>query len=591
MSDFQTLTYDVCRSYVQDQQRVFPEQTYKQILGWIRSRQLKKLASCSDYFCPPAYSCGQADLLRVLLQVEAFFKKNDVFAERGVCETAAASAFEKAERICRITNRRLDHYCVQRDRLDPDLNLYLTEASRYINRTLGDHRTFLDSLPRLVRVTSGATSTRSRRESTPFLKISKKPVSTPRAFPYINALSQYFGYGSIKENLTLSNRVEVVPKNWKTDRTIACEPEGNLPLQLAFDGYVKDRLRKRGIDLSDQSQNQRYAYEGSVSGKYATIDLSMASDTLAYNTVVELLPYEWFKYLEDVRSPRASGKFGNFQYAKFSSMGNGATFGLETLIFASACYAVGARDFLVYGDDIVIETRFVEPLLRFLRFLGFKVNTEKSFSQGPFRESCGEHWCEGKRVTPFYLRTWSKSKLDLCHNINGLAGISLPYGRCWNLLSSIIDEWKLKPAPYSLDTMTGIHVDASTSHALKIVKNRKGWKLQYKAYIRKERSDFNRDSRSLFLWHLQRYYKGKPDVAESLRAPRPVRTTGQLPRSLLKSIAARQVGSRSLPTSRNTISSHRYVRKWVHWIPPMAGTPLHVYTWSEFLMHQVSTWS
>jgi hypothetical protein len=93
-----------------------------------------------------------------------------------------------------------------------------------------------------------------------------------------------------------------VPKNWKTFRTIACEPDGALPFQLAFDTFAKRRLRARGINLSDQSRNQLLAKEGSINGSLATIDLSSASDTVAFNTVALLFPTEWFDVLNAFRS-------------------------------------------------------------------------------------------------------------------------------------------------------------------------------------------------------------------------------------------------------------------------------------------------
>jgi hypothetical protein len=223
----------------------------------------------------------------------------------------------------------------------------------------------------------------------PFRKVKEQGTTTPGLVPYCEALGKYYGQNDLSVIPSNVNRVEFVPKSWKTDRTIACEPEWALPLQLAFDSYVKRRLRKRGIDLSDQTRNQRLAYEGSISNNYSTIDLSAASDTVSYNTVAWLLPRPWFLYLARARSSfgRVSLNGDYIKYAKFSSMGNGATFCLETLIFASACYAVGSRTFSVYGDDIIIEPKHVPDLLALLAFLGFSVNREKSHIDGPFLKS------------------------------------------------------------------------------------------------------------------------------------------------------------------------------------------------------------
>jgi len=110
----------------------------------------------------------------------------------------------------------------------------------------------------------------------------------------------------------------------------------------------------------------------SINDDFVTVDLSMASDTVAYNAVGWLFPIQWFKFLCDVRSPKGAGFGQHFKYAKFSSMGNGATFGVETLIFAALCKSTGAEEFAVYGDDIVIHKRhypLLHKLLAFFRVL------------------------------------------------------------------------------------------------------------------------------------------------------------------------------------------------------------------------------
>lgn len=548
--DFTALTYDICRSYARDNRRLLGDETTDLILGWVRSRQFRLLASCVN-----RVESAYADLarLRCLRQIEAFFKKNAIFSEPVECRQAAELSFERAERICRITNRRLDYYYVQRDRLDPDLNLWWSKAEEYISRTLGSFDDFLERLPELVRLTSGATSTSPRRRSAPHQKVSLRMVSTNPASRYIHAISKFFGYEHVKCRVTVANRVEFVPKSWKTDRTIACEPEGNLPLQLAFDTYCKSRLRKRGIDLSYQDRNQEMSRKASISGSHATLDLAMASDTLSYNTVAALLPEKWFRYLCDVRSPfgRLNGRL--FKYAKFSSMGNGATFSLETLVFASACYAVGSKEFSVYGDDIVIETELFNDLLRFLRFLGFVPNVDKSFSQGPFRESCGVDSYNGVDITPFYLRDWSGLKALVSHNVNGLVRIGDPDGELWTLCKQIVSEFKLLIVPENEDSMSGVHIFVHHAYSKKLIKVRR-YIPYFRAYKPRSSTFSTPDSRSLFLWYLDRYR-----------------------------LKGRYVEDGALIRSRTPAFDHRYVRKWSLWIPPEVGAFDHLYWWSEFL--------
>lgn len=217
------------------------------------------------------------------------------------------------------------------------------------------------------------------------------------------------------------NSVITVPKNYKTDRTIAKEPCMNVYVQKGIGRYIRKRLKRVGVDLDDQTANQRAALEGSISGLLATIDLSMASDTVAYELVSFLLPNDWWYALEQSRSPIGVLPSGEvLTYQKFSSMGNGYTFELETLIFWAICQQVCSDDInkrdnrvLVYGDDIVVPSDKADSVLRRLWQAGFKPNPQKTFSDGPYRESCGKHYFLGCDITPFYIR----SPVDKLHRL------------------------------------------------------------------------------------------------------------------------------------------------------------------------------
>jgi hypothetical protein len=543
---FIDITYGVCRRFVDDNRSSLDERTYNRIMGMIRNRNFRGLASLVNR---EDFALLGLPAIRTLRQIEAFFKKNAIFAEPVSCRQNAIDSFKRAERICRITNRRLDYYFAKRDRLDPDLSKWLSRAEAYISRVLGPFDDFLGSLPKLVRFTSGATSTNSRRNSAPHKKVKLRMNCTSPASPYVRALAKFFGYDSMRTRTVVANRVEFVPKNWKTDRTIACEPEGNLPLQLAFDTYVKTKLRRRGVDLSDQSRNQELARRASVDGSLSTIDLSMASDTLAFNCVAWLLPLPWFRYLNAVRSKFGRLEGSLIEYAKFSSMGNGATFVLETLVFASACYAVGSKVNSVYGDDIIVETEKTQDLLRFLRFLGFIPNVDKTFTSGPFRESCGVDSYRGVNVTPFYLRGWSGLKAQICHNVNGFVRVGSPSSSLWSFCAELVQKFNLPLVPENDDSMSGIHVNVNYAYSKKLIRRRRSI-LYFRAYKPRSRTYVVSDSRTLFLWHLDRYR--------------------------IRDINASEVMMRS----RVPAFDHKYVRRWVHWIPPVVGAYDHLYWWS-----------
>lgn len=207
------------------------------------------------------------------------------------------------------------------------------------------------------------------------------------------------------------NKIAFVPKTARVDRPIAVEPFLNGFVQKGIDEYMRQKLSRVGLDLSDQSMNQKWAREGSLDdseGGFVTIDLSSASDSIAIEVVKNLLPHDWFYLLDRIRSKQYVLNGGlPASYEKFCSMGNGFCFPLETLLFAAACAAVGSgvpgQDFLVYGDDIIVRKLYAAPLIALLDELGFAVNSGKTFLEGPFRESCGADWFGGEDVRPFTL--------------------------------------------------------------------------------------------------------------------------------------------------------------------------------------------
>jgi hypothetical protein len=157
------------------------------------------------------------------------------------------------------------------------------------------------------------------------------------------------------------------------------------------------------------------AQTASVSGSHATIDLSNASDTVCRVLVELLLPDDWHTLLSQLRSPftrfSPDGKKKNRRWyllEKFSSMGNGFTFELETLIFCSLAHAVGCKiglDSFVYGDDIIVPEDRAADVLAVLRYVGFTPNQAKTFTGASnFRESCGGDFFFGHDVRPFYIK-------------------------------------------------------------------------------------------------------------------------------------------------------------------------------------------
>jgi len=212
--------------------------------------------------------------------------------------------------------------------------------------------------------------------------------------------------------------VDFVPKDAKTLRTIIKEGSLNTMIQAALGDWMAKRLRASGIDLRDQTHNQNLALRGSLDGSYATLDLSSASDTISTELVYTLLPIDWALLLDSARSSQVYLDGKGITLEKFSSMGNGFTFPLETLIFWALSSSASDDNWAsVYGDDIIVTTGSVERVMRILEISGFTLNKKKSYWTGPFRESCGADYIRGIDIRPVYQKKLiSPAELYRLHN-------------------------------------------------------------------------------------------------------------------------------------------------------------------------------
>jgi hypothetical protein len=221
------------------------------------------------------------------------------------------------------------------------------------------------------------------------------------------------------------NVLFTVPKKTDIDRVACKEPDLNMFIQKGIGSFFRKALLKHNINLNDQSINQSLAHRGSVTNDLATLDLSSASDSVTTGLVDLLLPEVWFSLLDAARCQVTIIDGEEHLNEMFSSMGNGFTFELESLLFYAICRTVayfrGVSGIVsVYGDDIICPSGIADDLTVALEYLGFLVNTEKSFYSGPFRESCGGHYHHGFDITPFYLRKPITEMTDLIDFANKL---------------------------------------------------------------------------------------------------------------------------------------------------------------------------
>lgn len=382
---------------------------------------------------------------------------------------AAISKWLETERRNAETNRRLRG-------LDRGYNIlprvafypFLKFAQRLISDVLGP----LTNELVIGSFSGGASTSRRRTASSPAQKFTGQADVTSEAMPYVDVihheaplLRQYNIFYSLHE--VESAVLFTVPKKTEIDRCACKEPDINMFLQKGVGRHIRRRLRRFNINLNDQSINRRLAHLGSVDGSLATLDLSAASDSMTISCVEALLPTDWFLYLNDIRSQQVTVDGTLVRTEMFSSMGNGFTFELESLIFwalmRTTSYFEGSQGVIsVYGDDIIIPSGMYNEATWVLDVFGFTPNPEKSFHEGPFRESCGGHYHCGEDVTPFYLKRKPARLTDVIRVANQLRRWAMAdqfrryempsiYEK-WSQLASYVPRMLWGGRDYSVDT-------------------------------------------------------------------------------------------------------------------------------------------
>jgi hypothetical protein len=258
-------------------------------------------------------------------------------------------------------------------------------------------------------------------------------------------------------------KATAVPKSFKSARIIAPDTILGGFLSRGLGEYIRKQLEKEThIDLAKQQERHRlWAQQASVTGRYATIDMSKASDSFVWDHIEALVPKSWHPALQCVRTGFVEVKLsGGSEFRgplrSYMLMGSGHTFPLQTLLFW--CLAEATRSLMnvrgrvsVYGDDIIIPVKTSRAFMSVMTELGFTVNSEKSFFDEPdpdkpshtfFRESCGGDYKGGVDVRPYM------PECDLQENRNVSPNEFI--GWCHKVINGLLDRWDPCELPVTL---------------------------------------------------------------------------------------------------------------------------------------------
>jgi hypothetical protein len=352
------------------------------------------------------YDLGAVKSVRQILR---FFKKAVIAENAETLHTQETKAFYEREK----TDTQIDTL----------MSVRLRQASGYV---LGGLDTRVEAVYTSCRNGPGAVAERcvgNQKWSTLVDQIDSYDLFPNSQFD-LSMVEKEPGASTATKSLPKTeSRFVTVPKSVTARRGITVEPLMMMFYQQGLNAVLRQAINRcpllsQSLDLTDQRKNQLLALEGSRTGYWATLDLSSASDLLL-NKVVDSAFWGHPVFHGMLQKSRSLLK-GKTPMKKYAGMGNATTFPVQSVVFtliagvAMACSGGRPlrkvalqrclRSVRVYGDDIVVPTHYAASVAAALESVGLRVNHNKSFTEGNFRESCGVDAFMGTEVSPIYYR-------------------------------------------------------------------------------------------------------------------------------------------------------------------------------------------
>lgn len=206
---------------------------------------------------PLSYDCP--DKLRRDAAVTSLLRKCQDLPTTIDRRAKAIESFWGSERQCYQSNERLSPYLFGGG--DERVDRVIRSMRKKVARILGPVPDFLTE----ARFGPGATYADKGTLATVPDKMSSRPTLTPSSFPHLlewvgTAWARACANDGRDPEFVRGNRFTTVPKDGTKDRGICIEPSINVFFQLGVGAYIRERLRRIGIDL----RNGQAIHEGSL---------------------------------------------------------------------------------------------------------------------------------------------------------------------------------------------------------------------------------------------------------------------------------------------------------------------------------------
>lgn len=415
-----------------------------------RPDQIPEMVKFHTAYADQFRVAGEVDAYYRHAQAAALLKKVEFPLFDDICRANAMEKWFAAEEACREMNAKmLDILEHPHTTKHVELKAILVELRAEVRTLLGDTPPDEEKLAEWYGFGPGADSSHNRVEGHAAYKQIGHSALNPCELEILAqtapslcayggnplAAAMDVGGGPVFASFEEA-RLTFVPKTCSEHRTIEIMPSLSTFRAKAYDHFIRKRLEDvYGIDLTDQEPNRHLAFLGSLrddDDSPVTLDLSSASDRVSMGLIRLVFPVAWSIALFGLRAKSVVLPDGTTHILeKFASMGNSITFSLQTAIYAAiivrAYRAAGLRwkKWRAYGDDLIVIKAVAPRVIADLELVGFKLNHEKSFIQGPFRESCGHDYLQGQYVRPFFIKKPIRTVQDVYKYVNVLQTYAL----------------------------------------------------------------------------------------------------------------------------------------------------------------------
>lgn len=283
-----------------------------------------------------------------------------------------------------------------------------------------------------------------------------------------------------------TSRFKFVPKTYKKARGICIEENEvqwhQQALRRGLYKSIEEHPLTRGrVCFTTQLVNQELAIQGSLYKEWATIDMSSASDRVSRKLVRYLFGgnQSLLKAIEAVSTELVElPKVKGFRFVdeipinKIAPMGSAICFPvmalthfclIKAIFYHSNLPSNYSRHIYVFGDDIIVPKAAMQAVCDYLPLFGMKINTEKSFSNSYFRESCGVHAYKGVVITPVRFKSAVTPSMDVGAIEGSLRTEQFLYEKGYQRTASLqrakilaaLRKWKVRDLPY-VDAESGL---------------------------------------------------------------------------------------------------------------------------------------